>query len=200
MSDMPHRDFERSMIQKPGRTLLRNIPLGYVRSLVSAGNGRALCASLNLTSFVDFLIVVVVFLLMTFSASGASSSYPAMKVPSAENALPVLDAPVVAVMGNEVLLDGVSAGSTRSIEEAGRLQRIDELHSQLKAKRELWKQINPERGFPGVVLLQIDKRVPALVAKSVLQTAAQAGYPNASFMVGQLPKTSSPALSGDQHI
>ena len=31
---------------------------------------------------------------------------------------------------------------------------------------------------------------PALVVKSVFQTAAFAGYPNVSFMVGKLPKSS----------
>jgi hypothetical protein len=31
--------------------------------------------------------------------------------------------------------------------------------------------------------------VAALVVKSVFQTAAFAGYPNVSFMVGQLPRT-----------
>ena len=52
--------------------------------------------------------------------------------------------------------------------------------------RELWKQINPGRPFPGVAVLQVDRKVPALVVKSVFQTAALAGYPSISFMVGRL--------------
>ena len=43
--------------------------------------------------------------------------------------------------------------------------------------------------FPGVVVLQIDQDVQAIVVKSVFQTAAFAGYPNVSFMVGKLPKS-----------
>ena len=54
---------------------------------------------------------------------------------------------------------------------------------------EIAKQINPGKEFPGVVILQVDKRVPALVVKSVFQTAAFAGYPNVSFMVGRLGET-----------
>jgi hypothetical protein len=42
-----------------------------------------------------------------------------------------------------------------------------------------------------VAILQIDQQVPALVVKSVFQTAAFAGYPNVSFMVRKLPKASS---------
>ena len=60
----------------------------------------------------------------------------------------------------------------------------------LKAKREVWKQLHPGKEFPGVVVLQIDQDVQAIVVKSVFQTAAFSGYPNVSFMVGSIPKTS----------
>ena len=70
------------------------------------------------------------------------------------------------------------------------MQKIDELFNLLKSKRELWKQVQPNKPFPGVVILQINQAVPALVVKSVFQTAAFAGYPNVSFMVGKLPKSS----------
>jgi len=83
-------------------------------------------------------------------------------------------------------VDGVPSGNTRTIEEANRLQRVDELFNVLKNKRELWKQINPGKEFPGVAILQVDKRVPALVVKSVFQTSAFAGFPNISFMVGRI--------------
>jgi hypothetical protein len=74
------------------------------------------------------------------------------------------------------------------------MQRIDELFNILKAKRELWRatQGGSGRPFPGVCILQIDQMVPALVVKSVFQTAAFAGYPNVSFMVGQLPRSDRP--------
>ncbi len=98
------------------------------------------------------------------------------------------EAPMVAVTGVQILVDGTPAGNTRAIEEANRLQRIDELFNVLKNKRELWKQINPGKEFPGVVVLQVDRKVQALVVKSVFQTAAFAGYPNVSFMVGRMGK------------
>ena len=97
---------------------------------------------------------------------------------------------MVAITGTQILVDGNAAGSTRAIEESNRLQRIDELFNVLKNKRELWKQLNPQREFPGIVILQVDRKVQALVVKSVFQTAAFAGYPNVSFMVGRLGKGS----------
>ena len=95
---------------------------------------------------------------------------------------------MVAITGSQILVDGIPAGNTRAIEEANRLQRVDELFNVLKSKRELWKQINPGKTFPGVCVLQVDKRVTALVVKSVFQTAAFAGYPQISFMTKRLGK------------
>jgi hypothetical protein len=57
-------------IHEPGRRLMHLVPLKFVQKRVGGGGGHSLNAELNLTSFIDFLIVVVVFLLMTFSASG----------------------------------------------------------------------------------------------------------------------------------
>ena len=52
----------------------------------------------------------------------------------------------------------------------------------------MWKQLHPGKDFPGVVILQIDQDVKAVVVKSVFQTAAFSGYPNVSFMVNDIPK------------
>src|SRR6185436_1434435 len=112
-----------------------------------------------------------------------------VRLPSGENALDMIDAPMVAITGSTILVDGNAAGNTRAIEDSKRLQRIDELFNILKQKREVWKQLHPGKEFPGVVVLQIDQDVTAIVVKSIFQTAAFAGFPNVSFMVGTLPKT-----------
>ena len=120
---------------------------------------------------------------MSTEPSDASSN---VKLPKAENVMDMVDAPMVAITGTQIMVDGNPAGSTRAIVEANRLQRVDELFNVLKNKRELWKQVNPGKPFPGVAILQVDRKVPALVVKSVFQTSAFAGYPNISFMVGRL--------------
>jgi len=176
-------------IHEPGRRLLHGVPLKFVQKKVAGGGHRATNASLNLTPMIDFLIVTVVFLLITFSASGETAIPKGIKLPDAENTLDMIDAPMVAITGSIILVDGNAAGNTRAIEDSKRLQRIDELFNMLKAKREVWKQLHPGKEFPGVVILQIDQDVQAIVVKSVFQTAAFAGFPNVSFMVGGMPKT-----------
>src|SRR3954454_13829333 len=176
-------------IHEPGRRLMHFVPLKFVQKRVTGGGGRSVAAGLNLTSMIDFLVTIVVFLLASFSASGEIPVDKNVKLPKAENTIDMVDAPMLSITGSQVLADGTAAGSTRAIEEAGRLQRIDELFNILKSKREMWKATNPGKSFPGVCILQVDQEVPALVVKSVFQTAAFAGYPNVSFMVGQIPKS-----------
>jgi biopolymer transport protein ExbD len=176
-------------IQEPGRRLMHQVPLKFVQKRVRGGSHRGTNASLSLTSMIDFLVVTVVFLLMTFDASGEKPPNKGVTLPPAENAIEMIDAPMVAVTGSLILVDGTPAGNTRAIEDSKRLQRVDELFNLLKGKRELWKQLHPGKDFPGVVVLQIDQDVQAIVVKSVFQTAAFAGYPNVSFMVNPLPKT-----------
>lgn len=177
-------------IHTPGRRLMHAVPLRFVQKKISGGGHRSTNASLSLTSMIDFLVVTVVFLLITFSASGETTIPKGVKLPDAENTLDMIDAPMVAITNSLILVDGNAAGNTRAIEDSKRLQRIDELFNILKSKRELYKQLHPGKEFPGVVILQIDQEVQAIVVKSVFQTAAFAGFPNVSFMVNGLPKTS----------
>jgi len=178
-----HHDKHAHTIKMPGQVLMHKVPLHFVWRKVTGHGGKAVNAELALIPFIDFLLVTVVFLLMSFSASGEIGVDKNIKLPSAENAESVIEAPMVAVNGNQVLVDGHLAGSTRAIEDLGRMQKVDELFDLLKRKRELWKSFHPNKPFPGVCILQVDEAVPALVVKSVFQTAAYAGYPNISFMV-----------------
>src|ERR1700684_1624236 len=103
-------------VQEPGRRLMHHVQLKFVKKRVSGGNHRNTNASLSLTSMIDFLVVTVVFLLMTFSASGETPIAKGLHMPKAENALDMIDAPIVAVVGSQILVDGSPAGNTRAVE------------------------------------------------------------------------------------
>jgi biopolymer transport protein ExbD len=150
------------------------------------GGRRSVSASLSMPSFLDVLLVTVLFLLGSFSASAECPS-PNIHLPPAAHGDEMIEAPMVAVTRGIILVDGVAAGSVRSVEDSGRLARIDELGRLLEQKRALWKAVQPNKPFPGTCILQIDQETPAVVVKSVFQTAASAGYPNVSFMVKKLP-------------
>jgi biopolymer transport protein ExbD len=185
MSQKPLSRFHQP-ISVPGRRLLHHVNPGFVRKKVSGGGQRAVNQEIPLIPFIDFLLCIVLFLLASFSASGELPIDKNIKLPNAENVMDMVEAPMVAITGTQILVDGTPAGNTRAIIDGNRLSRVDELFNILKNKRELWKQINPGKPFPGVVVLQVDRRVQALVVKSVFQTAAYAGFPNVSFMVGRM--------------
>jgi biopolymer transport protein ExbD len=170
-------------ISVPGRRLMHHIPLKFVRKRAAGGGAKAVNHEIPLIPFIDFLLCIVLFLLASFSASGELPIDKNVKLPSAENVEDMKEAPVIAITGTQILIDGTPAGNTRAIEEANRLQKVEELFDILKAKRELWTQLNPGKEFHGIAILQVDIRVPALIVKSVFQTAAMGGFPNVSFMV-----------------
>ncbi len=175
-------------IAAPGRRLIHHVPLKFVVKKAVGVGQRPVNQDIPLIPFIDFLLCIVIFLLMSFSATGELPIDKNVRLPKAENVIDMTEAPMVAITGTQILVDGTAAGSTRTIEDANRMQRVDELFGILKNKRELWKQVNPGKEFPGVAVLQVDRRVTALVVKSVFQTAAMAGYPSISFMVGRLGK------------
>jgi biopolymer transport protein ExbD len=170
----------------PGRRLALHCKPNFVTTLFARTRCRSASASLSLTSMIDFLVVLVVFLLMTFSASAQGTS--AADVPYATQVSALTDAPIVAVVHGQVILDGVVLGNTHEIEDAHELRQHDALREALKAKRATWKQVYPGREPPGVVVLQIEQDAPARVVKSMFLTATRAGFPNVSFMVRALSK------------
>ena len=183
---MPRRrlhDPHAHVMRPPGPRLLRGGWPAFVLRKVGGGGARPVSASLNLTSYIDFLLVTVIFLLMSFSASGAQPLDGSITLPDAENGEEVVLAPMIAVNGQTVVVDGAPAGDTRAVRASVRVQRLDALFELMRQKRHLWQALYPDRAFPGLAILQIDSDVEAVVVKSVFQTAALAGYPNLSFMV-----------------
>jgi hypothetical protein len=108
-----------------------------------------------------------------------------MNLPSAKNALPLFGepVPVVSVVGGRIHCDGEVVGDAEAIAKGRRLQRVDGLWESLKGARERWKSANLGKPFHGMALFAFDKSTPAVVVKSVFQTAAFAGFPNAQFAV-----------------
>jgi hypothetical protein len=65
-------------------------------------------------------------------------------------------------------------------------KRVTALYDRLKKYRELWKQLRPEKDFPGNVDLSFDPSLESDRAFSVLYTAAFAGYPNVRLTTGSI--------------
>ena len=131
---------------------------------------RSSAVSLSMSSMIDVLVVLTVFLLMTFEASPVCHATN-KTLPVATNTSDPIDAPVVDVGPRGTFLDGTKVSSN------------EELVRLLEHRHDVWKQLHPGRDLPRDVLFAIDPDVPSGTVKGVVKAAAAGGYPSLDFMV-----------------
>lgn len=173
-------------INQPGRVLLRNIPLDFVSKKVGGHGAKAVDVSIPLVPFIDFLIVLVVFLLISFSASGELLAQKAnLKMPKASNVTDIDVSPVIAVDPVVITLDGRRMADTATLAADPKVERIEQLIQDLETLKRNWSILHPQEPFPGQVILQADVSIDYRVIKKLMFSTAQAGYANVSFAVNR---------------
>lgn len=174
-------------IAQPSKVLLRDVPLAFVAKKVSGHGGKPVDVSIPLVPFIDFLIVLVVFLLMSFSASGELLAQKAnLVMPKAEHVVDIDMSPVISVDSTVVTLDGRRMTDTASLAADARVERIEQLIQDLETLKRNWSILHPQEPFPGQVIMQADVATDYRVIKKLMFSAAQAGYANVSFAVNRL--------------
>jgi biopolymer transport protein ExbD len=178
------------LIKKPGPRLRKYIPLKFVRG--GSHGTKSVYAELNLTSMVDMLTILVVFLLQTFSASGELLTVQKnITLPEATNYKDLEQAPIIAVSKDSVTLDGrMVADATVLNQENTADWKIVELHDTLVTLKNNYKLLHPSDEWKGIVIVQADKGVDFKVIKKVMYSCAMAGYQNVNFAVQQKAKGS----------
>jgi biopolymer transport protein ExbD len=173
-------------INQPGKVLLRNIPLDFVSKKVSGHGAKAVDVSIPLIPFIDFLIVLVVFLLISFSASGELLAQKAnLKMPKANNVVDIDISPVIAVDPVVITLDGRRMADTATLAADPKVERIEQLIQDLETLKRNWSILHPQEPFPGQVIMQADVSIDYRVIKKLMFSTAQAGYANVSFAVNR---------------
>jgi len=158
--------------------------------------------ALSITSMMDMMTIILVFLLKNFSSqdisvkSSADLQLPlssALKAPKTAVNVVVSRVDVIVdgvkVMDLESTTDEVTGQATVMVPE-GELkgQLITTLYEKLLDKAEQAKDIGARAGggefdFKGQVLMQCDKRLPFSVIRQVMYTAGQAQFSEFRFVV-----------------
>jgi len=173
-------------IKRPSKVLLRNVPLKFVSKKVGGGGSKSVNHEIPLIPFIDFLIVLVVFLLASFSATGELlAQKPNLTMPDAANAIRLEIAPVIAIDSIVVTLDGRRIADTQSLSGDAKMERIEPLIENLQTLQRNWSMLHPQEPFPGMVVMQADKKIDYRVIKKIMFSASQAGYANVSFAVNK---------------
>src|SRR5262245_1554189 len=176
-------------VDKPGRVLLRAIPLSFVSKKVSGHGRKSTNIEIPLIPFIDFLIVLVVFLLISFSASGELlAQKPNLTMPKASNVVNVETAPVIAADPIVVTLDGRRMADTATLAADPKVERIEQMIQDLETMKRNWSILHPQEPFPGQVIMQADVSIDFRVIKKLMFSASQAGYANVSFAVNRINK------------
>ena len=173
-------------IGQPGKVLLHHVPLKFVAKKVGGHGSKSVDVAIPLVPFIDFLIVLVVFLLISFSASGELLAQKAsLKMPKAENVVDIEISPVIAVDAVVVTLDGRRMADTATLAADAKVERIEQLIQDLETLKRNWSILHPQEPFPGQVILQADVATDYRVVKKLMFSAGQAGYANVSFAVNR---------------
>jgi biopolymer transport protein ExbD len=176
------------LIETPGPRLRKFVLLKFVRS---GGHGKKTgYAELNLTSMVDMLTILVVFLLQTFSASGELLSVQKnIVLPEAQNFKDLEQAPIIAVAADSVTLNGAMEADASELNQENTTDwKIAKLHDDLVTLKNNYKLLHPSENFAGTVIVQADRNVDFKVVKKVMYSCAVAGYGNVNFAVQQKSK------------
>lgn len=164
---------------------------------------REVRSDLNITSMMDMMTIILVFLLKSYSTQDISvAPSENLQLPSSTAKKDPRTAVNLVVAKNQIVVDGVPVVALTEVpdennpgqqriavpEDELRGQVISKLYDHLLEKAESAKALaersgNPENAFKGQLLLQVDRSMPFSVLRQVMYTAGQAQFGEFRFVV-----------------
>ena len=144
----------------------------------------------DITSLLDVLVIILVFLLRNYNSSGLIVTIPeGITLPDSKSQDMNSPGVIVQVSKDKIWIEGEllieDNLEKKNYDQGGR--RIIPLFNELVKKRNLVKEIEKRaenaKPFSGVVNLVIDKEIKYTFLKKVMFTSAQAGYKAYKFIV-----------------
>jgi biopolymer transport protein ExbD len=154
------------------------------------GHGKkSTFADLLITPLVDMFVIIVLFLIANFSATGEVLMMTKdIQLPEAANVKEVEMHPVVMVSNDQVSVSGTIVGRVEDLtkDEYLNIPALEEkLRDMKKQFEDLHSMANGTEGFKGDVNIQANKDVEFRIIKRVMFSCATAGYNNINFAVLQ---------------
>lgn len=164
-------------VHTPGRRAGSGAALRQVKRAMENKASRSLFASLNLTSMVDFMSVVVIFLLMNFSASGqVHFTQQDIVIPQSTQGNDLERVPVIGISRDSITVEGDLVESSAQVSQNPDTYNLETLTAALKKQKDTYKETHPGVPFDHKVIVQADQGVPFKLVRRVIDTAGQAGY------------------------
>ncbi|OGV98493.1 MAG: hypothetical protein A3I04_04970 [Nitrospinae bacterium RIFCSPLOWO2_02_FULL_39_110] len=143
-------------------------------------------ATLTLTSMMDMFTIILLFLLVNYSAEGIVVTNPRkLSLPlsiSQKTPTRKLD---IQITSEDIIVEGVKVMDTKDAMENQDYSikpLLDALNENTK-KVEFIAKNNPSFKFTGEVMIQGDKGIPFILLEKIMYTCGQAGYGGISLAV-----------------
>ncbi len=158
---------------------------------------------LNVTAMVDMMMVLVIFLVMNFNASGEMLFLSKdIKMPTAEHGDTITRVPIVSLSNkNQLYFEGVILTDLNNIDVNDPNWKIAELEEKLVDNRQRAEAVgkrewgSPEEDPTTTVNVQADTGAEFKWIKRVLYTCEQAGYGRVRLAVGDAHKAEAAAAA-----
>jgi biopolymer transport protein ExbD len=174
-------------IRAPQAQLYKSISLEAAKAKLGHTGKKSVYEALNLVAYIDMMTMLVIFLLMSFSATGEILFMQKnIVLPEAQNWTALERAPVIAVTNEVVTFEGIQVASASDLmtDTATGDAKLTELYERLINHKNNWKLTHTGgEPFNGIAIIQADKGVEFKALKKVMYSAATAGYQNVNFAV-----------------
>ncbi|MBL6975917.1 MAG: biopolymer transporter ExbD [Deltaproteobacteria bacterium] len=182
-------------IKVPGSRAGSSIHLTGLKVGIKGGSGRNVLVNLNLTPMIDMFVILLVFLLMVFSASGEILfAQKDIQLPKAFASKPLVRVPIIGISMDVILFEGLKVMFTNGVSEKNYPDlKLPELTKVLKSSRAAFLREHPMpvdrdkaiKWFENSkqIIIQADNGVPFEVIRMVMTTAAHEGYSAINFAV-----------------
>lgn len=171
-------------IKKPGKRPFA--PWLQDHRALGKGHKRAAgAADVILTPLIDMFVLLVVFLIMNFSATGELVTISKeIKLPKAKQTKTLERSPIIQISAATIAVEGIKVGDADELLKDADL-RIPELTEKLQEMRKVEEMMNPGKPFKAQVIINCDQDVDFKLVRKVMSAAAEAGYINFNYAVLQ---------------
>lgn len=182
-------------IQIPGKRYGVRLAKSHFFSGHHSSAKKSTSADLLITPLVDMFVIIVLFLIANFSATGEILNMTKdVQLPSASHVKELDLAPIVVISATDVIINGIAVARVADLSHDDYLSipALEErLREEKKQTEELHSAAADGQPFTGDVNIQGHKEIPFKVLKRVMFSCQNAGYGNINFAVldvgGQKP-------------
>ena len=159
-------------------------PTSFTKALIALKHRRKktrrmIVAALMLTSMVDMFSLLVIFLLQSFSNSPEIMALSnGLTLPAAVSASSAIDAPVLTVSKEQILLDQKLIGDVAQV-----VAKPEILAKSLAGLKDIWQRDHRAEKFKGDIHLQADRAMSSSLISRVINILNSQGYSSVHLAV-----------------